>query len=513
MANVTYIAPVKAESSIHKIRCAAYCRVSSSSEDQLHSYAAQVKFYSEKFIGSDTEELIDIYADEGITGTSAEKRTEFQRLIKDCKRGKIDRIYTKSISRFARNTKDCLNTVRLLRELGITILFDEDHIDTANTNDEFLITVMGSLAQEESISISQNMRWSVRKRMQSGKFVQSIPPYGYIMNNGQLQIKPDQAEIVKMIYQWYLSGMGITQIAKKLSEICIPTMRDNERWKPCTIRHILSNERYIGDSLLQKFYSTDTLPVRLVENKGERDQFLVKCTHEPIITRETFERVQEIFKEREKQYYRGSGSKTALTSMIKCNCCGSSYKRKVNRGKYYWTCKNHDINAEYCNSNVISEEMIKRAFISLCNKLIQHYQEILLPLRRNLQELNMKRFSGNTKMIDIHKNIADIKEQRHVITRLRKRGFLDEKKYNEKLTEIESQLARQERELKMVSKSDDEDDTLQQIDILIDCIESQNSIMAEFNEELFSMIVEKIVIRDKMLEFHLISGITFKEKI
>lgn len=166
MANVTYIAPVKSESNLHKIRCAAYCRVSSNSEDQLNSYAAQVKYFSEMFIGSDTEELVDIYADEGITGTSAEKRTEFQRLIKDCKRGKIDRIYTKSISRFARNTKDCLNTVRLLRELGITILFDEDKIDTANTNDEFLITVMGSLAQEESNSISQNMRWSVKKRME-----------------------------------------------------------------------------------------------------------------------------------------------------------------------------------------------------------------------------------------------------------------------------------------------------------------------------------------------------------
>ena len=153
MANVTYIAPVKAESAIHKIRCAAYCRVSSSSEDQLHSYAAQVRFYSEKFNGSETEELVDIYADEGITGTSAEKRTEFQRLIRDCKRGKIDRIYAKSLSRFARNTKDCLNTVRLLRELGITIFFEKENIDTAKTSDELMITVMGGLAQEESTSI------------------------------------------------------------------------------------------------------------------------------------------------------------------------------------------------------------------------------------------------------------------------------------------------------------------------------------------------------------------------
>lgn len=225
MANVTYIAPVKAESTIHKIRCAAYCRVSSSSEDQLHSYAAQVKFYSEKFIGSETEELVDIYADEGISGTGTAKRTEFQRLIRDCKRGKIDRIYAKSLSRFARNTKDCLNTVRLLRELGISIYFEKENIDTAKTNDELMITVMGSLAQEESTSISQNMRWSVRKRMENGTYESSVAPYGYIKKNGNLVVDPSKSKIVKKIYEWYLSGIGLSQIAIELNENGIPPIR------------------------------------------------------------------------------------------------------------------------------------------------------------------------------------------------------------------------------------------------------------------------------------------------
>ena len=513
MANVTYIAPVKAENVVHKIRCAAYCRVSSSSEDQIHSYAAQVKFYSEKFIGSETEELVDIYADEGISGTDTAKRTEFQRLIRDCKRGKIDRIYTKSLSRFARNTKDCLNTVRLLRELGISIYFEKENIDTAKTNDELIITVMGGLAQEESTSISQNMRWSARKRMESGTFVQSIPPYGYTMNEGRLEINADQAEIVKNIYKWYLSGMGITQIAIKLSEMSIPTMRDNDTWKPCTIRHILSNERYIGDSLLQKFYSTDTLPIRLVENKGERDKFLVKNTHEPIISKGTYERVQDMFKKREDKYYKGIGSKSIFTSIIKCSKCGASYKRKKSRDKYYWVCKNHDMNAKYCDATGIPEESLKQLFVLMCNKLIQHYREILLPLRRSLQELNMRRFSGNTKVLDIHKNIADIKEQRHVLSRLKKKGFMDEKKYAEKLTELENQLARQERELKKTAKADNEDDTLEQLEILIDSIEKHDGIITEFDEELFSSIIERIIVRDKCLEFILISGLSFKENI
>ncbi|MBR6394399.1 MAG: recombinase family protein, partial [Ruminococcus sp.] len=216
MGNVTYIAPIKAESSIHKIRCAAYCRVSSSSEDQLHSYAAQVKYYSEKFIGSETEELVDIYADEGISGTGTAKRTEFQRLIRDCKRGKIDRIYAKSLSRFARNTKDCLNTVRLLRELGISIYFEKENIDTAKSSDELIITVMGGLAQEESNSISQNLRWSVKKRMENGTYNTTGIPYGYVKENGKLIIDPAKAEIVKMIYNMFLNNTGVERIAKEL---------------------------------------------------------------------------------------------------------------------------------------------------------------------------------------------------------------------------------------------------------------------------------------------------------
>ena len=513
MANVTYIAPVKAESTIHKIRCAAYCRVSSSSEDQLHSYAAQVRFYSEKFNGSETEELVDIYADEGISGTGTAKRTEFQRLIRDCKRGKIDRIYAKSLSRFARNTKDCLNTVRLLRELGITIFFEKENIDTAKTSDELMITVMGGLAQEESTSISQNMRWSVRKRMEKGTFVQSVPPYGYSKENGKLVVDTETSEIVKQIFCWYLSGIGTNTIAQILNDRGILTGMYQKKWNHKIVKYILSNEKYTGNSLLQKTYKTDTLPMIQKRNKGERDQFYVKDTHDALISEADFQKVQELLAESTVRFHRQSKGKHILGSMIKCGECGSTYKRKRSNGKYYWSCIEHDIDSQSCSAKPISEETIQQAFISMSNKLILHNKEILLPLRRNLQELNMRRFSGNTKVLDIHKSMADIKEQRHVLSRLRKKGFMDEKKYNEKLTELESQLARQERELKKISKAENEDDTLEQLDILIDCIESKSSILTEFDEEMFSMIVEGILVKDKTLEFRLISGITFREDI
>ena len=513
MANVTYIAPVKAESTIHKIRCAAYCRVSSSSEDQLHSYAAQVKFYSEKFIGSETEELVDIYADEGISGTGTAKRTEFQRLIRDCKRGKIDRIYAKSLSRFARNTKDCLNTVRLLRELGISIYFEKENIDTAKTNDELIITVMGSLAQEESTSIAQNMRWGIRKQMEKGAFKPRTAPFGYKSENGKLVIDEQESEIVKEIFRWYLSGIGTTQIANKLNEQYGRKGEKQIKWCHTIVRYILSNERYIGDLLLEKTYRTDTLPSVKKKNNGERDQFYVTDSHDAIISRDEFEKVQQLMSKMAVRYKPEKKNKYIIGSVLECGECGSGYRRKCNNGIYYWTCTNHDKNADNCSAKLIPEDIIKQAFISMCNKLIQHYREILLPLRRSLQELNMRRFSGNTKILDIHKNIADIKEQRHVLSRLRKKGFIDEKKYNEKLTELESQLARQERELKKTAKADNEDDTLEQLDILIDTIEKQDNITTEFDEELFGIIVERIIVRDKSLEFILISGLSLKEDI
>lgn len=403
--------------------------------------------------------------------------------------------------------------MRLLRELGISIYFEKENIDTAKTNDELIITVMGSLAQEESTSISQNMRWSARKRMEKGSFVQSVPPYGYTKENGKLVVDAETSEIVKQIFSWYLSGAGTNTIAQILNDRGILTGMYQKKWNHKIVKYILSNEKYTGNSLLQKTYKTDTLPIIQKRNKGERDQFYVKDTHDAIISEADFQKVQEMLAVSAGRFHRKSKEKHILGSMIKCGDCGSTYKRKCFNGKYYWSCIEHDIDSQSCGARPLSEETILQAFISLCNKLIQHYKEILLPLRRNLQELNLRKFSGNMKLMDIRQEMADLKEQRHVITRLRKRGFLDDKKYNEKLTELDSKMARLDREIKKHTKTDVEDETLDQLDILIDSIENQNSIMTHFDEEMFGLIVEKIVVRDGMLEFTMISGIVFKEKI
>ena len=203
-------------------------------------------------------------ADEGITGTSVEKREDFQRMMQDCRKGKIDRILVKSISRFARNTKDCLAAVRELKELGVSVLFEEQGIDTSKVSSEMVTAIMASLAQKGSESISENVRWGVQKRMQDGTYLPSSLPFGYTMIEKSIQIDETQAEIVREIYTAYLAGKNVDEIAEKLNQ----TQAGSRRWYNTTIRYILSNERYIGDSLWQKTYATDTLPRKQIKNTG-----------------------------------------------------------------------------------------------------------------------------------------------------------------------------------------------------------------------------------------------------
>ena len=343
MPTVTVIQPTIAAEQNTKIRCAAYSRVSSDSEDQLNSFMAQTRYYEKAFENSETEQLVDIYADEGITGTREDKRDEFQRMISDCRKGKIDRIYTKSISRFARNTKDCLKNIRELKSLGITVLFEKESIDTTDMTDEMMITIMGGLAQEESTSISQNLRWSCRKRMANGTYELSCPPYGYKKVNGKLVICPEQAKVVKEIYDSYLSGIGMISIMKSLNERNIPCCKNSERWHMIGVSYILTNEKYTGNTLLQKTYSTSTLPVRRFKNNGNADQYYVRNTHPAIIQQETFDKVQRLISEKNQKQPRGTPHNSVLHKHIFCGSCGSILIRKSCRKKYYWSCRKHDL--------------------------------------------------------------------------------------------------------------------------------------------------------------------------
>lgn len=257
--NVIDITPISREKA-EKIRLAAYARVSSKSEEQLHSFAAQVQYYSEYVKDHPEYELIDIYADEGITGTEMAKRKELNRLVRDCKNGKVDRIITKSVSRFARNTEELIAVLRMLKELGVSVYFEEQGIDSEKLNMEMIVTFPGLAAQKESEAISGNLRWSYQKRMESGEFNCTRPAYGYKLVNGEMIVNESEAKVIRKIFDLYLQGKGIQAIADLLNSENVIKRYGYVKWYKTTIKYILINERYKGDALLQKKYTTDTLP-------------------------------------------------------------------------------------------------------------------------------------------------------------------------------------------------------------------------------------------------------------
>ena len=263
--NVTVIPPKAVQPDI--LRVAAYCRVSSDSADQRHSYATQIKEYTERINGHAGWELVDVYADEGLTGTRMDKREDFNRMLADCRKGRIDKVLVKSISRFARNTRDCLASLRELFRLGVSVYFEKENIDTGTLTTELMVSVSASLAQQESISISQNQKMSYRRRMERGEFITCYAPYGYDIKGKELVINPEQAKVVKYIFEKYVNGWSVEKIAAALTQQSIPTGFGRDKWWDYPIRYILKNEKYVGDSLCQKFYTTDNFPFEKKVNK------------------------------------------------------------------------------------------------------------------------------------------------------------------------------------------------------------------------------------------------------
>ena len=250
-ANVTYIPPKAAKPAI--LRVAAYCRVSSDSSDQLHSYAAQIHYYTDMIQNHDGWELVDVYADEGITGTRMDKREDLNRLLTDCRKGKIDKVLVKSISRFARNTRDCLASLRELSRLGVSVQFEKENIDTGTLTTELMVSVSGSLAQQESVSISQNQRMSYQRRMERGEFITCKAPFGYRLIDGKrLEVISDEAKLVRWMFNAYLSGHSLEWIAEQMTKTGVSTTDGKPYWQCTTVLYTLTNEKYMGDSLCQK---------------------------------------------------------------------------------------------------------------------------------------------------------------------------------------------------------------------------------------------------------------------
>ena len=504
MPTVTVIQPRVTDDTNRLLRVAAYCRVSSNSDDQLNSYNSQLTYYTHKFEGSETETLIDIYADEGITGTCEEKRTEFLRLIDDCRKGKIDRIYTKSISRFARNTRDCLKNIRVLKSLGITIMFEKENIDTANINDELMLTIMGGLAQEESTSISQNLKWSFRRRCKSGTVKAWSAPFGYNLENGNLVIKNEEAQIIIEIFNMFLSGIGYQRIA----EYCQENYSEyKEKFSYYGIKYILSNERYIGDTLYQKTVTTSSLPFRKITNNCQKEKYLLTETHLPIISKRDFEKAQQMIASRKHSaIYRNRIHKPILI----CGVCGSRYKYKECGDEKFWVCRNHDSNAKNCSSVRISNKTLTDAFIRLFNKLYLNYKVLLEPIHRSLQESMIRQVRGNSNILELRRELFHRKEQLKVIASLHTKGFLNDAKYKEQTIEINTKIDKLNKEIRLLSQFDDTE--LKQVEMLISYLEKRKGLMIEFEPQVLEFLVDKTVVRENKLEFF-VKDLIITEKV
>lgn len=308
--------------------------MSTDSADQLNSYHSQIAYYTKLINDNPDWELYDLYADRGITGTSMEKRDEFKRMLADCREGKIKRILVKSVSRFARNATELLETTRELKDLGVVVVFEEQGYDTSQMMGEMLLTMHAMAAQEESHSISRNIQWSYQKRMQNGTFITNSPPYGFELIEGHLVQNETEAPIVRKIFTMYLSGMGMQRIAESLNAKDIPS-RNKQKWFCSTVRHVLTNERHTGNALLQKYYTAECLFHKRKVNKGERPQYYISNSHEPVISQKEFDLVQTMMKTRNVNTRR---SCHLFTHKILCPECNHHFRQMECSGKAYWEC-------------------------------------------------------------------------------------------------------------------------------------------------------------------------------
>ncbi|WP_425603003.1 recombinase family protein [Streptococcus anginosus] len=382
---------VEQKQHIQKIRMAAYCRVSTDQDEQLSSYENQVRYYQDYIRQNTLYELVDIYADEGISGTNTKKRTEFNRLIADCRKGKVDRIIVKSISRFSRNTLDCLKYVRELKELGIGVTFEKENIDSLDAKGEVLLTILSSLAQDESRSISENATWGIRKKFERGEIrVDTTKFVGYDKGeNGNLVINEEQAKIVRRIFRDFLQGETPESIARSLKEEGVPGWNGKVNWYPTTIQRMFQNEKYMGDALLQKTYTVDFLTKKRSENQGQVNQYYIEGNHEAIIDKEEWEFVQLEIERRNRfrqdnhiNFYIIQCEQNPFTCKVFCKECGSLFGRKnwtTSRGKRpVWQCNNrYKVKGiQGCTNRHIDEETLQQAFLRAIEFLQENKEKL-----------------------------------------------------------------------------------------------------------------------------------------
>ena len=472
--------------------------------------------YYTKFIRENPDwDFVEVYTDEGISAVNTKHRDGFNRMIRDALAGKIDLIVTKSVSRFARNTVDSLTTIRKLKEAGCECFFQKENIMTFDSKGELLITIMSSLAQEESRSISENVTWGQRKRFADGKV--SIP-YGQFLGyrkgaDGLPEIIPEEAERVRWIFASYLSGKSLEWIAEQMEKAGIPTPDNAPYWQKTSILYILTNEKYIGDSLNQKYLSGG-FPFLKRRNHSEADQYYIENTHPAIVSRETFEKVQQLL-QRKGARQRMEHPRSSLVRKIRCGQCGTVFSRRAGRsGLVTWSCRKHDRDAASCPVGRIPETEIYAAFVRMYNKLRANADIVLKPALTQLDDLERALQRENPAMLEVNRAIAQAAEQSHNISKLQAAGLLDTDACAAKLNAINIQLTQLRRERRRLLEHDDIEDTIGRLHQTADAIKAGPERLDTFDEDLFEELVEEIVAESQTrIRFRLHGGIELAEKV
>ena len=501
-----------------KTRVAAYARVSSDSDEQLLSLEVQKEHYENYIKSNPCWEYAGLYFDEGISGTKIGKRESLKQLLKDCQSGQIDRIITKSISRLARNTVDCLEIVRKLTGLGIYLYFEKENIDTEHMSSELMLSILSSIAQSESRSISENNTWAIQKRFENGSFIISCPAYGYKNENGKMIIVPEQARVVKEIFNMALSGMGGEAIARVLTDKKIPTKKGGS-WTSSTVNAVLTNKTYTGDVVFQKTYTDDSFNRH--KNCGEKKQYVIENHHEAIISHETFNLVKEIiaWRRSENNIVCGSGKYNklyAFSGKIRCGECGSKCKRRIiyqhNKAYGIWVCITHLEDIHACSQKSVMESYLKISFLQMLNKLKAGYVQMLTPLVESLRGVNNK--DGLNKVIELEEKIAKLQEQEQVLSKLFAGGYIEMDSYylesNQLKTEIDTCL----KEKLQLSNSLNGNLTHLNEAQKLQRFVSVTEVFSEFKDEDFLDFVDGIVVKSRTrFLFILKCGLELEEEV
>ena len=498
-----FVIEAKEQIQPQKLRVCAYARVSTEQENQENSFEAQIAYYREMILQHPNWVLVDIYADKGITGTSAAKRPGFQQMIQDCQNHEIDCILVKSVSRFARNVLECLYYIRALKQWGVTVIFEKEQLNTANLGDEFLLTFFGCLSEEEAKSISQNVRWSIYNRMKQGKFITTYAPYGYRLKEGGLVVEQTESAVVKWIYERFLNGDSCAQIADTLNLHGISKGKSTGEWTEWGIQSILSNEKYIGDALVQKTFTTNTIPFRRMVNKGQREMFYIENAQEAIINPADGQKVKALLA------LRSTGNrpreKRPLSGKLYCGACGTKLRSKINRGKAYWACQVHEREKQACSVVEVEESRIYEAFERLYGQLQSYYKPILTPA---LQQLELITPNHTEQHFGQNAEVMNIQKQIQMLNRLMSRQHIESAFYMEKSRQLQEELRRIEAQ--MFQRSMKQTKQIYQIKKLIQAIITGDGQL----EQQMDRMVEKIEIQnDRKIVFYLKGGFQFEEQL